>query len=103
MIEVVARRREVKDLIVQKMLGKGIAQTMAEILAALAVECLWAIFVGQQVYFPKGRNVKADPDAIWEGFTGRNHQELATKFGVSVRRIEQIIAERTAALKGAKP
>ncbi|WP_306600730.1 Mor transcription activator family protein [Geothrix sp. 21YS21S-2] len=99
MIETIARRREFKARIVKTMISKGIAAAMAESLATLSVDSIWAEYGGQRVYFPKGRNVKADPEQIWEAFTGRNHQELATRFDVTVRRIEQIVAERTAALK----
>jgi Mor family transcriptional regulator len=103
MLEVCAKRNEFKVRIMETLVGKGLAWTLAEILSNAALDAIWKEFGGHRVYFPKGRQVKTRPDQIWESFTGRNHTELARKFNCTVRRIEQIVAAKTAALHGEKP
>lgn len=94
-------RSTMKARLIERMRRKGLAEAKAEALAAIAVECIWDEYGGRRVYLPKGRH-GVDPDRVWEAFTGRNQRELAHLFGVSVRRIEQIIAKRTAPLRGSK-
>lgn len=99
MSEFRAARSAMKASLIKRMKGKGLTEAKAAALASIAIDSIWEEYGGQRVYFPKGRNVKADPEQVWESFTGRNYEELSTLFGVSVRRVQQIIAKRTAPLR----
>jgi Mor family transcriptional regulator len=103
MIEVCAKRNEFKAKIMETLIGKGLAWALAEMLSNAASDAIWKEFGGHRVYFPKGRLVKASPEQIWDAFTGRNHTDLARKFNCTVRRIEQIVAMKTASLHVEKP
>lgn len=103
MIEVSAKRSQFKARLMEHLIGKGLAWLLADTVSNASVDAIWREWGGSRVYFSKGRQRKADPVQIWEQFTGRNHEDLAKKFGCTVRRIEQIVAEKTAALQAGKP
>jgi len=99
MSAVPARRTQICDRLRDRLLGKGIPKALAETLAKEATDVIWDEFLGQRVYFARGRLRTLDPEQVWVEFDGRNHEHLAMKFKCSVRRIEQIVEERTSALK----
>ena len=95
----IAHFSEFRDQIMADMISQGVSKALAETFATSAAKAAFKIWAGKQVYFAKGRDRRVDPDLIWQEFTGRNQEALATRHKCTVRRVEQIIAERTAALK----
>ena len=102
MLQINANRSDFMARLMARLVGKGFGSTLAETVSAAATEAIWKEFEGHRVYFLKGRKVKASPDQVWEEFTGRNHEALARKYGYSMRRVEQIVAAKTAALHSEK-
>jgi len=98
---VIAEQVGLRDKIAAAMVSMGISKTLAETFAETSAAVIFQLYRGERVYFPKGRDSRLNPDLIWQEFTGTNHMALAKKFDCSVRRIEQIVAEKTASCKKA--
>lgn len=103
MIEVSADRSKFKARLMEHLIGKGLAWALADAVSNASIDAIWREWAGSRVYFSKGLKRKADPDQVWEQFTGRNHEALAKTFKCTVRRIEQIVAAKTAALHAGNP
>lgn len=74
---------------VQPAHGQRLALACARALA----ECLYLNFQAKYLYVPTGYYVEADQrhQAIWDDFTGRNHDELSIKYGISKQRVYKIV------------
>lgn len=71
----------------------GISGSTAEHLGqevAIRISQIWG---GQLVYFPSGTQLKSAQThvQIYENFNGRNHGEVAAKFGVSVQHVYKVV------------
>ena len=87
-----------------------IQQTLAQITTAdpavtpalVIVEGIRARFGGSLLYIPKGEKMdRAARDAeIFAAFTGRNHRELARRYGLTVSTIYDVIAAQRKANGG---
>lgn len=82
-------------------LGQHLPDSEADVLTLACVDDLCLTFSGCQIYIPKQDAMKrAQRDqAIWRGFTGHNHVELANRYKLTVTQIYDILArQRTARL-----
>ncbi|MER2529209.1 MAG: Mor transcription activator family protein [Candidatus Competibacter denitrificans] len=70
----------------------------ADALACELTEDVRLKFGGALIYVPKGcANDRTDRNAaIWRDFNGRNHAQLARKYGLTLRRIYNILAAERA-------
>lgn len=70
----------------------------AQALARWAVLTLGNHFGGRQTYLPKGESLRSAmrDQQIWQEFNGRNQDELARKFDLTVIRVYQILSEQRA-------
>jgi Mor family transcriptional regulator len=89
-----AKRAQFTARVRKHLLAKGVSAEQAVVLAEEVVQGLWAEFAGDRLYFPFGRQV--DPAQLCAAFTGANQAELAKRFGLSRRRVEQILAAQLA-------
>lgn len=83
-------------------LGQQLPADQAETLALTCSEDLRAVFGGSLVYLPKGQDYERRERnaAIASAFNGRNHADLARRFGLTVTQIYAILARhRTARLE----
>lgn len=72
----------------------GVGREKAEVFAVAVVLRLRARWSKQLIYFAEGRSIdlRSRNRRIFAEFTGRNQEQLAAKYGVSVVWIRQIIA-----------
>ena len=75
---------------------EGISKEMAVNIALEASENTRHMWAGTLVYIPKdsARFYKAKSEKIRNDFTGRNHRELAFKYGLSLQRIYKILKNK---------
>ena len=71
----------------------GISNATAEHLGqevAIRVSQVWG---GQLIYFPSGTQLKCAKThvKIFDAFNGRNHDEVAAQFGVSVQHVYKVV------------
>lgn len=67
--------------------------TVAEQIGEAVADCMMQAWGGQNVYFPMGMvwKVSQRDREIFQEFDGRNHYELARKFGVSVQWVYSVV------------
>jgi Mor family transcriptional regulator len=73
----------------------GTRAEMARIIGFERLLALSEVFGGTSIYIPKKRRIllQARNDAIRREFDCQNYRQLASKYGLSERRIRQILAE----------
>lgn len=66
----------------------------AEVLALDLAEDLRRKFGGGLIYLPKGHDYERHHRnlALWREFNGRNHRELARRYGVTVATVYDVVA-----------
>jgi len=71
----------------------GVSAEMAEATSVEITTLFAHLWGGQVVYVPKGVCIQASRlhQKIYDDFTGRNHHEVATKYGVSVQQIYRVV------------
>jgi Mor family transcriptional regulator len=69
----------------------GIAPEVAARIADETATRIMRQYGGQQPYVR--RTTRVDRETLLEAFDGRNHRDLARRFGKSVRRVRQILGE----------
>lgn len=72
----------------------GLDEAKAREISAELAEHIRTTLGGQPVYITKGRMWAAHQkwQAIWAEFTGDNHETLATKHGVTLRHVYDVVA-----------
>lgn len=85
---------DVVDIIQRRLENEGITVELSRPVALAAVEEIRKVFGGDEVYIPKGAmiDISSRDWAVWKDFNGRNLHELRSKYNLSRRRLEQIIA-----------
>lgn len=84
------REQLVRDLVCLD----GVSKALAEIVASRAVRGQWKRYAGKGVYFKRGRSGRGiNAQQLYKEYNGSNQSELAERYGVSIRRVEQIVAE----------
>jgi Mor family transcriptional regulator len=68
----------------------GLTEDQALVLAKEAADSLRKKFAGEKLYITKGQFQRRNKD-IYERFDGENGQEICREFGLSERRLYQII------------
>ncbi|QBH95743.1 DNA-binding protein [Limnobaculum zhutongyuii] len=71
----------------------GVSGITAEHLGQEVALRMSQVWCGQLIYFPSGTQLKSAQThlQIFEAFNGRNHDEVATKFGVSVQHVYKVV------------
>lgn len=88
----VLSKTEFTTILQSALLRNGIPQTLSNRAADVCAKEIWSLFAGVRIYLAKGRHTSSRQSAaILVAFDGSNHLELAQRYGVSVRRIEQIV------------
>lgn len=89
----VVSKCQIMDLVESALVRNGLPPAMAKRAAEIVTREFWCRYSGVRIYFAKGRKTSSRQSAaIYAAFSGSNHVELAQEFGLSVSRIEQIIA-----------
>jgi Mor family transcriptional regulator len=85
---------DLADHVTRQLQDAGIDRDRATAIGASAAEHVREVHGGQLVYFPKGAGFSARKrwDEIWAAFDGRNHAELAYRFGMGVQGIYRVLA-----------
>lgn len=75
-----------------------VPEDIAEALALELVEDMRLKFGGGLIYFPKGQDYERSvrDAAIWREFNGRNHRELALRYGLTINAIYDILSRARA-------
>jgi len=70
-----------------------IEKPLATDVAKNVVDSLRRNLGGSMMYIPKGKLIDSDEkcEAIRKAFTGKNHQELSTRYGVCIQSIYRIV------------
>lgn len=71
----------------------GVKGNTAEHLGQEVAMRISEVWGGQLIYFPAATQLKSAQThvQIYEAFTGRNHDEVAAKFGVSVQHVYKVV------------
>jgi Mor family transcriptional regulator len=80
-------------IVEQALVSRGIDRDSAHKASFDAAEQLRDRWGGQMLYFPKGSrfDMSQRDMAIWNAFSGHNHNELASKYDVCVDRVYKIV------------
>lgn len=84
------------DIIYHVLLGQGVDKIQATAIAEESTDTVLDEFGGENLYIPKNISGKAARRnrQIYDEFTGDNHEVLAKKYGVTLKRIYAIIKEQ---------
>lgn len=82
----------------------GVPRERAEVFGLAVALRLRARWAKQNIYFAEGRSIdlRSRNQRIWDEFNGRNYDELASKYGVTVVWIRRIIEAMRAAYQAEK-
>ncbi|RQO63143.1 hypothetical protein DBR47_00795 [Paucibacter sp. KBW04] len=86
--------RELAEVVEGELKNIGIELNYASAVAETVAEHVRERFGGQPNYWPKGNTLRQRQRraAMWADFTGNNHVELATKYGVCVQQVYRMLA-----------
>lgn len=96
-VSVISYPEFLADIVVtvgQALLQQGTPEEAAQKIAQEAAEAVRKNFGGQLLYIPRGHrfDLSQRDIEIWNKFTGRNQQQLAAEYKMSVIHIYRIIA-----------
>lgn len=86
--------RDMAGIVERQLLQGGVEAQLAAAIAMNVVEEVREHFGGQMLYMPKGElwQRRRVWQAMWADFNGRNHDELAKKFGMNVVGVYRVLA-----------
>ncbi len=86
--------RDMAGIVERQLLQGGLEAQLAAAIAMNVVEEVREQFGGQMIYMPKGElwQRRRVWQAMWEAFTGHNHDELGRKFGMNVVGVYRVLA-----------
>lgn len=85
--------REIAELVTRHLVDVGIDPDRASAIGEAAAESVREHHGGTLLYLPKGHTMRTRRrwQAIWDEFTGTNHEALALKHGVNVKAVYKIL------------
>lgn len=86
--------REIAGLVQRCLVDAGIEPQRAQAIGENAAESVREHYGGTLMYLPKGHTMKTRRRwrAIWDDFTGANHEALARKHGLNVKAVYKVLA-----------
>ena len=85
--------REIAELVARHLVDVGIDPARASAIGEAAAESVREHHGGTLLYLPKGHTMKTRRrwQAIWDDFTGTNHEALALKHGMNVKGVYKVL------------
>lgn len=86
--------RDMAAIVERKLAEAGLEAARAAAIAMNVIEEVRDHFGGQMLYMPKGQQFDRRRiwQAMWQEFDGRNHAQLADKFGMNVVGVYRVLA-----------
>lgn len=86
---------DMQTQIVKCLSEAGIDAAFARLISVRVRHHMATHWAGQQIYFPKDLSSELEPrnQEIWAAFNGKNHVQLARKYGLTTQQIYKIINE----------
>jgi len=87
--------RELAEVVQGELERVDVPAERAAAIAETAAEHVRERFGGQPMYWPKGHTMRAKRRraAMWADFNGKNHIELAQKYGMCVQQVYKALAQ----------